>query len=263
MARALTVSPDAQIAHAIVTRTAEIEAQMQSLMRPDESYDFNLSLNAIEVHARQAQYSFLEIGRHLRLMQVAEGSEFRNKIEAAGISVSYAYRMISLHQRLDGPRAKLAMIGVSKAIELLREDDTDLEALADGGVLHGATLDDVEKMTSRELREHLRKARAALSDQKATTDALVTKRDERIRKLQKIVDLGDKYPAIDKAEEYAHDIGRAVAALTAAVATIEARMSSYLELTKDHEMPADLSEQLTGMVRHAAACGNRIQVLVG
>lgn len=38
-------------------------------------------------------------------------------------------------------------------------DDEELDALADGGTVAGATLDDIDRMTSRELKAALREAR--------------------------------------------------------------------------------------------------------
>jgi len=54
-------------------------------------------------------------------------------------------------------------LGATKLLELAVEDDEDLDALAEGGTLAGLNLDDVDRMSSRELRRALREAREKAS----------------------------------------------------------------------------------------------------
>lgn len=54
-------------------------------------------------------------------------------------------------------------MGATKLLELAVEDDEDLDALAEGGTLAGLNLDDVDRMSSRELRRALREAREKAS----------------------------------------------------------------------------------------------------
>ena len=62
---------------------------------------------------------------------------------------------------------KLMDLGKSKLLELLVEEDVTLTGLADGEEVNGMTLDDVDRMTVRELRLALREAKdtAAAKDQ--------------------------------------------------------------------------------------------------
>lgn len=46
----------------------------------------------------------------------------------------------------------LAHLGKAKLFELMTEDDEELAELADGGTVAGLTLDDVDRMSVRELR---------------------------------------------------------------------------------------------------------------
>lgn len=50
-------------------------------------------------------------------------------------------------------------LGKSKLLELLVEEDATLVGLADGEEVNGMTLDDVDRMTVRELRLALREAK--------------------------------------------------------------------------------------------------------
>ncbi|MFU4942462.1 DUF3102 domain-containing protein, partial [Pseudomonas aeruginosa] len=61
-----------------------------------------------------------------------------------------------LSPALESKRQTFAVLGKSKLFELLAEDDDDLVALADGGTVAGLDLDDIERMSCRELRKALR-----------------------------------------------------------------------------------------------------------
>jgi replicative DNA helicase len=62
---------------------------------------------------------------------------------------------------------------------LMAEDDASLIELAEGGTIAGLTLDDIEKMTSNELRAALRESRA---EHKADADLL----DETTKKYRQL-----------------------------------------------------------------------------
>lgn len=58
-------------------------------------------------------------------------------------------------------------------------DDEELDALADGGTVAGATLDDIDRMTSRELKAALREAR----ETNAAQQQVLAGKDEKINEL--------------------------------------------------------------------------------
>ncbi|HAK0561736.1 TPA: DUF3102 domain-containing protein, partial [Salmonella enterica] len=67
-------------------------------------------------------------------------------------------------------------------------DDEELDALADGGTVAGATLDDIDRMTSRELKAALREARETnaaqqrvLADKNEKIDTLSTRLEKKSR----------------------------------------------------------------------------------
>lgn len=84
--------------------------------------------------------------------------------EQFGIGKNEAARLMAATQRFATPQMqkaapKLMDLGKSKLLELLVEEDVTLIGLAEGEEVNGMTLDDVDRMTVRELRLALRESR--------------------------------------------------------------------------------------------------------
>jgi len=73
---------------------------------------------------------------------------------------------------LEPKRQALAVLGKTKLFELMAEHDDDLSVLADGGTLAGHTLDEFDRMTSREMKAALRESR---KDAVAKAEVMVDK----------------------------------------------------------------------------------------
>lgn len=89
---------------------------------------------------------------------------------------------------LAAKRPTLAVLEKSKLFELLTEDDEELAGLADGGTLAGLTIDEVDRMSVRELRAALRKQKAEaeikLAGAEATLKAARKVSDDYLRENQ-------------------------------------------------------------------------------
>lgn len=91
--------------------------------------------------------------------------------------------------KFTGPKASaLAHLGKTKLLELMSEDDDDLDALAEGGTLAGHTLDEIDRMSSRELREALRKERTELQQTTEANDKLFADKDAKLNELARQLD---------------------------------------------------------------------------
>ncbi|MFV2030771.1 DUF3102 domain-containing protein [Neisseria sp. S1] len=123
---------------------------------------------------RQTMEGMFELGRALIVLKEhTEHGRFENITkEQFGIGKMEASRLMRATQRFATPQMqkaapKLMDLGKSKLLELLVEEDVTLIELADGGDINGHTLDDVDRMTVKELRLALRESRetAAAKDQ--------------------------------------------------------------------------------------------------
>lgn len=129
-------------------------------------YDRERVINEVRFFLGTAAEAMLEAGKRLIELKEFEGHGKFIGIceERLGITERSAQKMMQaaikyLSPELEKHTAKLQQLGKAKLIELLAEDDEDLAALAEGGTVAGLELDDVERMSCRELRRALREAR--------------------------------------------------------------------------------------------------------
>ncbi|MDE1509420.1 DUF3102 domain-containing protein [Serratia nevei] len=134
-------------------------------------------------------------GRRLAILKEVEPrGEFENIVEEQlNLPKTTAYRMAQAAVKFISPKLKdsfpaLGMLGKTKLFELMTEDDDELAGLKDGGTVAGMTLDDIDRMTSRELKAALREARETnsaqqrvLADKNEKIDALSTKLEKKSR----------------------------------------------------------------------------------
>lgn len=136
---------------------------------------------------------------HGRFMEIAE--------QELGVKEREARRLMSATKRFATPQMqkaqpKLITLGKSKLLELLVEDDETLVELAEGGDINGNSLDDVDRMTIKELRLALREAREnskakdkVMSEKNAKIDELAEKLAKNKNKQPKPADVAKELSA--------------------------------------------------------------------
>ena len=168
-----------------------------------------------------------ELGKTLIVLKEhTEHGRFREIVEAEfGIKGSETARLIRATQRFATPQMqkaqpKLIGLGKSKLLELLVEDDETLVELANGGDINGNTLDDVDRMTIKELRLALREAR---EDSKAKDKVMSEKN-------AKIDELAEKLAKNKNKQPKPADVARE---LSAQLASVEVSARSEISKLKD------------------------------
>lgn len=162
----------------------------QELTEIDQSYGDALPYDLTRVRqefrffAATAAESIIEAGRRLILIKEHEPhGTWLQVLEDEGTTPRAAQRMMQAALRFGGERAKLARLGRAKLLELLTEDDATLDALAEGGTVAGATLDDVERMTRQQLRETLRQTRQQAREDAEAKDRLIADKNRKLDEL--------------------------------------------------------------------------------
>ena len=167
---------------ALAMRAQNIDL-IASRYAPDMPYDFEAFVMrgrdlVIETGAR-----LIELG--LILIQIREREphgRFLPALERIGVAPRFAQRAMQAAVKMR-ERPRIAELGVTKALELVAEDDDTLAELEDGGTLAGLTLDEIDRLTVRELKATLRAERAERAEEKAADEDIIRKKDERINKL--------------------------------------------------------------------------------
>lgn len=151
----------------------------------DLPYNVDLYIATIRRYAAESATRLVQIGCMLiQLHERETRDDYRDILERIGIGERFAQRARQAAVKLRD-RKTILQLGVSKALELMTEDDADLDALEAGGALFGATLDDIDRMTVRELKESLRGERKEHADEKAADEEIIRHKDERINKLMR------------------------------------------------------------------------------
>lgn len=134
----------------------------------------------------QSAEAMLEAGKRLVILKENEPhGEFTEIVtEQLGLADRTARLLMQaslkyLSPTLEPKRQALAVLGKTKLFELMTEDEDELAELADGGTVAGMTLDDIDRMTSRELRQALRNSREELDSNRQ----LVASKDQKINEL--------------------------------------------------------------------------------
>jgi len=149
----------------------------------DLPYSLDLYIAAIRQRAVESAQRLLEIGRMLLVMREHEPQEaWAAALERCGLTSRFAQRSMQAAVKL-ADRPAMQSLGVSKALELLSEPDDALDVLEAGGSLAGVRLDEIDKMTVRELRATLRAERAERDDAAAADAEIIARKDQRINAL--------------------------------------------------------------------------------
>lgn len=82
-------------------------------------------------------------------------------------------------------RPQIETLGASKVLALASEPDETLDALIDGGTLAGHSLDEIARMTVREVKEALRRERKEREEEKTVDEQIIREKNERIDKLMR------------------------------------------------------------------------------
>ncbi|HBL0733703.1 TPA: DUF3102 domain-containing protein [Citrobacter freundii] len=158
-------------------------------------YERDRIVHETRFYMAQSAEAMLEAGKRLVILKENEphGDFIEIVTGQLGLPKSTAHRMMQaslkyLSPSLESKVPALGLLGKTKLFELMTEDDEDLAELADGGTIAGMSLDDIDRMTSRELKAALREARETnsaqqrvLADKNEKIDALSTKLEKKSR----------------------------------------------------------------------------------
>ncbi|HAW2445283.1 TPA: DUF3102 domain-containing protein [Escherichia coli] len=158
-------------------------------------YERDRIVHETKFYMAQSAEAMLEAGKRLIILKECEPhGDFTQIItEQLGLAERTARLVMQAAVKycspeLESKRQALAVLGKTKLFELMTEDDGDLVELADGGTIAGMSLDDIDRMTSRELKAALREARETnaaqqrvLADKNEKIDSLSTRLEKKSR----------------------------------------------------------------------------------
>ncbi|BAN99788.1 hypothetical protein E05_50220 [Plautia stali symbiont] len=149
-------------------------------------YERERIVHEARFYMAQSAEAMLEAGKRLIIIKENEPhGEFINIVtEQLGLTHTTAKRLMKaslkyLSPSLQAKSPTLVSLGKAKLYELMLEDDEDLAELAEGGTIAGLTLDEVDRMSVRELRAKLRDTEKSLE----ASRRLANEKDQKINEL--------------------------------------------------------------------------------
>lgn len=198
--------------------------------------------------------TMLETGRRLILLKENEAhGDFIDIVEGRlGMTARTAQRIMAASVKFTSPKltpkaTTLSFLGKAKLFELVAEDDDELAALAEGGTVAGLKLEDVDRMSVRELRAALREAR----EDAEAKNKLIADKNEKIDTLDAKLSAAKKRvkatPPDEEGEELRKEAGIAAFAVEA---DITGRLRPCFQALIDHASAhgANHDEVMAGMV---------------
>lgn len=150
-------------------------------------YDRNRIVHEARFYMDQSSEAMLEAGKRLLILKENEPhGEFQTITrDELNLEPRIAQKMAQaalkyLSPQLASNAKALSHLGRTKLYELMLEDDEELAELAEGGTVAGMTLDDIDRMTTRELRKALRESKEDL----AASRKLNSEKSQEINKLK-------------------------------------------------------------------------------
>jgi hypothetical protein len=255
----------AEAGHALAAQAMRVTAAEQEF-GVDMPYNCDLYIARIKQCANETAQRLIEIGQlliHIREREAA--GTFHNALEQIGFGVRFAQRAMQAAAKLHG-MPNLQGLGVSKALELIAEDDDTLAALENGGTLAGLTLDDVDCMSVRELKATLRAERDERDREKQTDEEIIRAKDERINKLTRDKRKGgDEQKLRTAAEDLLRDADEAVVEAASHIARLRKVFGDVEQLYADAgaTVDGDIAERLEANARWASDQLQDVADLVG
>lgn len=165
-------------------------------------YEFNREIAMLSSDLQTSATAMLSAGcRILRLKEHEPHGKFMKAVEDVGLGYKTAKRFMSCALRFieaDTGKVKypqLVQQSSTKIYDLVILDDDDLKALEEGSSVSNITLDDVDKLTTRELRKKLREAK----EEKKALESVINSKNEKLDEMEKALHMGKKpveYPDV-------------------------------------------------------------------
>jgi hypothetical protein len=206
-------------------------------------YDKTRLENECRFFLQESATSMLEAGKRLILIKEhEEHGNFEASLDRIGIAHRTAQKMMQASIKFSGAKAPaLALLGKAKMFELMVEESEDLEALAEGRTIAGLKLDDIDKMTTRELAAALRKERQRRKEEDEINQRLLESKDQKLNQLEKA--LTERQRRVKTWEGVVSEIGLNITTMTGGAVQQISHLRAQIEQVQDEMNRFDLSKQ--------------------
>jgi len=181
---------DSRAMNMIEERESELVIRMQEddklFLEEGEEYNLHVCMMKSRECIKQAKSALTALGRQLILIKNHEPhGNFMSAVEDLGLDIRFANRLMAGARWNVQDAERIEKLGKSKFLELTILDDKEAEALADGKEIEGiGTLDDIAKMSVKELRSALRAEKKKREDEREAQEEAINQKEKKLNELE-------------------------------------------------------------------------------
>lgn len=181
---------DSRAMNMIEERESELVIRMQEddklFLEEGEEYNLHVCMMKSRECIKQAKSALTALGRQLILIKNHEPhGNFMSAVEDLGLDIRFANRLMAGARWNVQDSERIEKLGKSKFLELTILDDKEAEALADGKEIEGiGTLDDIAKMSVKELRSALRAEKKKREDEREAQEEAINQKEKKLNELE-------------------------------------------------------------------------------
>ena len=184
------VSEDAKAMDAYAEKNAQqalvVQQDDKRFLADGEKYNLHICLERAKEALSQIRRGLIRLGGQLVLLKDHEShGNFTTAVEDLGITLNFAERaMIAARQFGENPEA-VERLGNTKIVELSFLTNEEASALASGKKIEGiGSLDEIERMTTRELRSALREEKKKRKEEREAQEAAISQKEKKLNELE-------------------------------------------------------------------------------
>lgn len=226
------------LSHLGVEKTEMSEAERMDIIEEVEheyfpnvsdSYDYQRTLEEIKFYQEQASISFIEMGKRLLRIKAHEPhGRFLEALGELGVNERTARNFMVACRKFHRNWQALSDLGKTKMYVLSVLDDDEVKELEEKNEIFGLTFDDIDRMSTRELRKALREAREKSQTDRENLENIIKQKEEKNNELERLVrglePISKEKIAQEKCKEYIPEFTKTLAAIQMDFITLKRMM---------------------------------------
>ena len=159
----------------------------EQFLEDGETYNLHICIEKARMYQEQMSDGMMGLGAQLLLIKhnEVEHGNFFAVVEKLGLSWRAANYAMAAARKFGSNSHTCANLGNAKIRALTVLDDDSIKNLEDGGVLVGVgTLDDIERMTVRELKAALREEKKKRKEERDAQEAAISQKEKKLNELE-------------------------------------------------------------------------------
>lgn len=194
------------------------EVENEYFSNVSDKYDYQRTVEEIKFYQEQASVSFIEMGKRLLRIKAHEPhGRFIHALNELGIERTTAFRCMQATKKFANVVSP-QHLGREKMKILSVLDDEEIKELENEKEIFGLTFDDIDRMSTRELRKNLREAREKAKHDRDNLENIIKQKEEKNNELERMVrgleTISAERIAQEKTKEYIQPFMKLIGAIT-------------------------------------------------